>query len=1685
MNTYLKRSFLLLLLVLYPFLNKAQVYSGIDANNHIKGAEKVKIENNKLSYVRLSKAHQIPLEQHKNWLIETFNLSQYELVLNRTEKLHQTHLCYHLYHNDIRILGAYLNAHLKGNALYSANAKSFDIPLKNTIAITWNTAIESATNYLNGAWNGNEEQLLYVPTDLNFDRADFRLVYVVEVRTNTNLQELYVDAQSGAIIAQQSLLHAIDALGTANTLYSGERAITTDLTDNQYRLREENRNIHTYSLNNLITFEEAVDIYDEDNVWDNYATDVHWATEMTYDFLQEKFNRNSLDDNGFQLRSYVNYNENWQNAAWNVAEQAMVYGDGNGTQTAPWVSLPICAHEITHGLIDFTAGLVYQGESGALNEAICDMFAYSVDRYARPESANWMIGEEVFMNDILRSMSNPKAAGDPDTYNGAYWIDPNSPEDSGGIHNNNGVLNYWFYLLHEGGEGFNDNMNYYKCNEVYSQDWAIELVYNCLVGYLGESSDFEDFEFYCIEVASELYGECYPSVGKLRDAFFAIGLNSSPQYPVVALSDTIICVLPTDMQFSMEPLIVNNDYCQINYEIYSDSNTIFTLNDDGFLFNGSEYYFHVANNIIACDGDTIWEELYFPIPVDPSLELCNVYLFPTTDTLLITECSGTIYDDGYTGPYANNTNSTVIINPTNASAISLFFDAFQLDAGYDTLSIYDDNELIGHYSSTVLAGGYLEINSNQATLVFSSNDIISNDGFEISWECLEPPSADFIVNTPNTCEGTIYFEEECNIVEEYYWDFGDGHTSDLANPMHTYEEFGNYDVSLVACNNLGCDTTFYESFIEYEDVIFYCDTTIIPASSDSLYVIDDCSGIIFDNGGPFNDQSLYANINFLIDPPGDAPVVFEVMTDLSYYGSNLSIFDGNNSSGDLLFDEEAYGGLYTSTQGEILIYYYEWDESYMGEGFFIKYHSLGSNNLPIADFSIPDTPYPLNTPLFFENLSEYGHTWLWDFGDGHTSQEKFPTHTYATSGTYEVQLTAINCKGEATAFPQTIFIQEAPNLVEDIDSICVALMVGSLLDTNFVLANEGSGDLWYHAYHDSSWISELDSSNIISNGVTQSIGLSLDATDLWEGYYESIITIAHNDPTKDSLQIPVKIEVIGLPILTNSKDTIDFGEVYVSEYKSQGFYISNAGTGVLSIEEIVTNHEDFTLNISSTELAVSEDVFVNVYFEPTQGTYYEEELTIYSELGEHKVVLIGNGLHYPEIEVSTDTIYHYMEEGEFLEFSLTLSNIGLGDLFYDAYPLSGLADSSLIEYDVYTNDSTVHSFIYNNAYDSLKVVISIMGDYDADYEYASVYFNNEFIDLIGEGEQAYTDPVSKDFLYLIESNEFENDTLFVSVVNNESVAYGVSESYHKVVVMPQYDEWLIMDNQTDTLSALSDIELLYSLDASNLEVGTYYSHIVIESNDIDEENWLIPIQLVVNSLPTPIVHFEAIESCYGMVQFVDQSLNSPLAWQWDFGDGNTSDESDPTHVFEESGTYAISLLVSNDYGTTEYMDSIVVDFDDLLIEYPEIVEVGESFDILVNIDADAYSWYLNGEALIDVPTTFEEAGTYEIVLALVDQYGCLHSESFTIDAEYPVDLEELEDIEISFYPNPNNGVFQVEYPSVMDEIEISIFNINGQQVFKQIYMNEEEMLTIDSGLTVGMYFLCFNDQYYYPIIITE
>ena len=180
----------------------------------------------------------------------------------------------------------------------------------------------------------------------------------------------------------------------------------------------------------------------------------------TREFYKEVFDRNSIDGKGMRLDGYVHYGADYGNAFWTGG--IIAFGDGDGRLFADFTkSLDVIAHELAHGVTEYTAGFEYRNQSGALNESMSDVFGSLVKQWSlrqTADQADWLIGAEIFTPEIeadaLRSMKAPGTAYDneilgkdpqPDHMSRFAQLPDTDEHDQGGVHINSGIPNKAFH----------------------------------------------------------------------------------------------------------------------------------------------------------------------------------------------------------------------------------------------------------------------------------------------------------------------------------------------------------------------------------------------------------------------------------------------------------------------------------------------------------------------------------------------------------------------------------------------------------------------------------------------------------------------------------------------------------------------------------------------------------------------------------------------------------------------------------------------------------------------------------------------------------------------------------------------------------------------------------------------------------------------------------------------------------------------------------------------------------------------------------------------------------------------------------------------------------------------------------------------------------------------------------------
>ncbi|MEU4146688.1 M4 family metallopeptidase [Streptomyces parvulus] len=348
--------------------------------------------------------------------------------------------------------------------------------------------------------------------------------------------ELHVitDAATGAKLFEYQAIHN----GTGNTLYSGTVTLGTAQSGSSYTLTDTGRGNHkTYNLNRGTSGTGTL-FSGPDDVWGNgqasnaetAGADAHYGAALTWDYYKNVHGRSGIRGDGVGAYSRVHYGNNYVNAFWSDSCFCMTYGDGSGNAN-PLTSIDVAAHEMTHGVTSNTAGLVYSGESGGLNEATSDIFGAAVEFHANNSSdvGDYLIGEEIDINGDgtpLRYMDKPSKDGASKDawYSGIGNID---------VHYSSGPANHFFYLLSEGsGTKTINGVSYDSPTSDglpvtgIGRDKAAKIWFRALTTKFTSNTNYAAARTGTLAAAGELYGTDSTEYKRVQDAWAGINVGA-------------------------------------------------------------------------------------------------------------------------------------------------------------------------------------------------------------------------------------------------------------------------------------------------------------------------------------------------------------------------------------------------------------------------------------------------------------------------------------------------------------------------------------------------------------------------------------------------------------------------------------------------------------------------------------------------------------------------------------------------------------------------------------------------------------------------------------------------------------------------------------------------------------------------------------------------------------------------------------------------------------------------------------------------------------------------------------------------------------------------------------------------------------------------------------------------------
>jgi Zn-dependent metalloprotease len=1045
-------------------------YKGVDASAIVKDANRVITSDtrNSISFVVMD----IPFAsfEHKTWLtkdvLKCSPGNDLAFFKTETDKIGWTHFRYKQTYKGLPVEDGVYYVHTKNNLVQSANGEYYNVPsLSITPNISKKAAFETARLKSKGkvfSWEKdgsdlteliNASALVVLPHN-----GKFYLAYKIDIYTVVPMSRAnyYVDAHTGNFITSKSTLYESDSQGTAVTFYSGNQTITTDsLSPTSFRLRESGRNIQTWNAG------IGNDFFDTDNLWNNipnldqFAGDAHLHLEYTYDYYMNMFGHNSFDNAGSPLQIIV-HDGMYVNAFWsNTIAQ---FGDGDGVNYNPLVSAEIVGHEITHGVTQYSAALVYANESGALNESFSDIFGNTIRFVYQPNTATWFVGDEMVIPNSsgqpFRNMSNPNQFGCADTYGGLYW-------NAGDIvHYDSGVQNFWYYLLVTGGTGVNDIGNNYAVTGIGLGD-AAQITYRNLTTYLTPNSTFMDARTFAEQSAFDLFGSCSNQLIQTAEAWYAVGVGTPFTGNVTANftgNPTLSCSTPLTVNFT------NQSFNGSTYQWdFGDGSPVSTQTSPVHAYTNAGVYTVrlITQGTGNCNSiDTLIRTNYITVNNNPGPVSASCYPLTTSyccgagitnvtfNTINYNSVDGVENYRDFTcadstllvaGNYYPISVTTGMLNPED---VRVWID-YNSDGAFNNTNelVFSSDNTVGVHSGTIYTPTTATLNTLLRMRVTS--DVAMNN---ISGGCYAsqrgqtedymvyfipnslPPVANFTSNvTTVTTGGNVnFFDLSQNAPTSWNWTFTGGVPSSSTAQLPAnivYNAVGVYPVKLVVANGFGNDSITQITYINVVNAANICQTTTMTS----------LNGLLYDSGGPNGDYQDNENCSFLINPACGGPLTITFNAfDIEFGYDYVSVYDGMNQSAPPLILNATGNtppGPVIATSGKAFITFTS-DFSVIYSGFEIAWSAQPITSPPVAAFnSTPTNPIQLQNVFFTDLSTNFPTSWLWNFGDNLTSTFQNPPHAYALPGTYTVTLIATNCVSSDTT---TSIITIAPNSVQDL-----------------------------------------------------------------------------------------------------------------------------------------------------------------------------------------------------------------------------------------------------------------------------------------------------------------------------------------------------------------------------------------------------------------------------------------------------------------------------------------------------------------------------------------------------------------------------------------------------------------------------------------------------------------------------
>ncbi len=793
-------------------------------------------------------------------------------------------------------------------------------------------------------------------------------------------------------------------------------------------------------------------------------------------------------------------------------------------------------------------------------------------------------------------------------------------------------------------------------------------------------------------------------------------------------------------------------------------------------------------------------------------------------------------------------------------------------------------------------------------------------------------------------------------IESYFWDFDDGATSVAANPTHAFSSFGNFEVTLVVTDFLGCVDSVLKTVNVYEIPVVAFDAPAVCLGDSTVFTDLTTPDAVawnwsFGDGGSSdlqNPKHLYATagtFSVLLDVETANGCSNSIVQEVDVYPLPIVDFTWNFAAcaGDNVFFEDLSQGIATDIvswnwnfgdgttsveQNPTHVYAESNDISYnvtliveSGTGCIDSITQVVNiTGAPLADFSFSNTTDNgpcVGNQFIFSDLSttESGiiQEWFWDFGDGNTSAAQNPSHFFSAAGTFNVTLTVVNTAGCDATVVIPVVVFDLPVVDFSFNSVCLG-------DTTFFndgdFINFPATDQWDYTFGD---------------------GATADISDpahryITPGIYNVILQITDTNLCRN--QVAHEVPVYGLPAVNFTFDTACLFEL--------------------------TQYTDLTAP------ADHELTSWNWSFGDGTSDIVQNPAHTFADFGTFSTKLVVS-----DAWGCTDSIIKNVRV-----FEPPVAHFN----YSDSSCTSGLIDFA---------DSS-----YHNQGFGINEFLWMIDDFETDVQNPTYIFPQTEIfypvSLMVTDVRGCTDTMFQDV--------FVHPELLISFVADD-VCLGEESMLVAYPIKPadaQVSRWTwFFDDGSPQLTTTNDT--IYHTFPSD---GVF--RVQLQANQAGT-NCIAEAQKSVLVRKLPLAQFNAEPAaCADSTLFIDNSSseNNIEQWRWYFGDGasqiiNAPDSPDTKHLYPPFlNNYTASLAVSDDLGCTDSISQNVQRFPCIFVNFVSDTNIFCQSKTVTLIDSSIVSeesvvlsryWnFGDGAELTTGPTTdavthiYENTGNYEV-----------------------------------------------------------------------------------------------------------